>query len=74
MARELKNLKAEMARFGISNAVMGEKIGKTGKTVNEKVSGLTQFGVDDAIAIRDAFFPGMTLEYLFARTKASESA
>lgn len=61
----LCNLKAEMARRSISILDIAKEIGRTDRSVREKISGRTQFSVPDATAIRDKFFPGFSLEYLF---------
>ena len=44
------------------------------KTVSNKLNDVTEFSVSEAMDIRDKFFPGMRLEYLFARTDERESA
>ena len=62
----MKNLRAEMARFGVSNSDIQEFLGCTDKTAKAKVSGSSEFSVSEAICIRDKFFPGMRIEYLFA--------
>lgn len=64
----LANLKAEMARKSLTNEDVRKVIGKTAKTVQEKVKGKAPMTFQEAIAIRDTLFPGMELEYLFAQT------
>ena len=61
----LKNLQAEMTRFGATNQDIGTAIGKAERTVRDKISGLYAFDFPEAVSIRDKFFPGMRLEYLF---------
>lgn len=65
----MKNLQAEMKRLGVSNADIRGLIACSEKTIWNKKNGLTPFTVDEAIKIRDAFFPGMQIEYLFARVE-----
>ena len=67
----LGNLMAEMARSGVQANTIAQAIRKSERTVKDKVSGKYEFGIYEAFAIRDRFFPGMTLEYLFARDDRS---
>lgn len=62
----MKNLSAEMARYGISNADIQSLLGCSNKTVTNKLTDSTTFSVNEAIKIRDTFFPGLRIEYLFA--------
>lgn len=62
----MKNLSAEMARYGIKNADIANLLSCSEKAVQNKISGITNFWVPEAMKIRDTFFPGMRLEYLFA--------
>lgn len=66
----LCNLKAEMARRSISSIDISRIINKTDRSVREKISGRSQFSVPEATAIRDKFFPGFSLEYLFIQDVA----
>lgn len=70
----MRNLSAEMARFGVSYADLMELLNCSQKTVSNKLNDVTEFSVSEAMDIRDKFFPGMRLEYLFARTDERESA
>lgn len=65
----MRNLSAEMARYGVSNMDIQALLGCTRKTVTNKLSDNTTFSVGEAIKIRDAFFPGLRIEYLFARAE-----
>lgn len=69
----LRNLQAEMVRNGVTSSNLASAIKKTDRSVRDKLAGKSYFGIDEAINIRDAFFPGMTLEYLFAQESASPS-
>lgn len=62
----MKNLQAEMKRNGIENADLQRVLGCSEKTARNKKKGKTAFTVEEAIKIRDAFFPGMRIGYLFA--------
>lgn len=65
----LSNLRAEMIRYNVSIAKIAQVIGKTDRSVRDKVNGKYEFSVPEAGLIRDTFFPGMSLEYLFAKSK-----
>ena len=69
----LSNLKAEMARRGITSTDIGRIINKTSRTTRDKISGRYPFTLDEAKKIRDTFFVGMDLDFLFlqSNTKAS---
>lgn len=62
----MKNLCAEMTRYGVSNNDIQTVLGCSLKTVQNKVSGATKFSVAEAMKIRDQLFPGLRIEYLFA--------
>ncbi len=63
----MRNLSAEMARYGVSNMDIQSLLGCSSKTVTNKLSDNTAFSVSEAIKIRDTFFPGLRIEYLFAQ-------
>jgi hypothetical protein len=60
-----------MARNGVTKFDIAKAIGKSDKKVFESVKGLYAFTVYEAMTIRDTFFPGMTIEYLFANEEVS---
>lgn len=62
----LNNLAAEMTRYHVRNIDIQNLLSCTDKTVTNKMAGVTEFSVKEAMNIRDRFFPGMRLEYLFA--------
>lgn len=66
----LCNLKAEMARNNISSLDLAKAAGKTERCIRDKLNGKTQFSIPEAVSVRDKFFPGFSLEYLF--TQANE--
>lgn len=70
----LNNLKAEMVRNGVSAMAIADAIGRTSRTVRDKIIGRCEFYISEAIAIRARFFPGMSLEYLFADDSRNQSA
>lgn len=62
-----KNLRAEMARERVTIGAVADLIGRTRDTVANKIDGDSNFTIEEAQEIRDKFFPGLTLEYLFAK-------
>lgn len=69
----LCNLKAEMARRSISALDIAKEIGRTDRSVREKISGRSQFSMLEAATVRDKFFPGFSLEYLFTDAHSSST-
>lgn len=63
-----RNLIAEMARRGITADDISRVIGKSVRTARDKLNGKYPFFFDEAVCIKQAFFSGMELEYLFAET------
>jgi len=64
------NLNAEMARKGLSVRDLQAVIRKTDRTTRDKVNGLAAWTLNEAADIRDAYFPGMSLDYLFAKAQS----
>ena len=61
----LSNLKAEMVRRGVSTTDIGRTISKTERSTRDKISERFSFTIDEARRIRDMYFPGMDLDFLF---------
>lgn len=70
----LSNLKAEMARASVTVPAIAGLVKKNDRTIRERIKGNGYFSMPDAMAVRDAFFPGMTLEYLFAQTDTGQNS
>lgn len=62
----MKNLEAEMVRFGVTKSDIRRVLNCSDKTVDNKLSGATDFTVPEALKIRNAFFEGFRIDYLFA--------
>lgn len=62
----MKNLSAEMTRYGVKNTDIQTLLSCTDRTVRNKLDGVTEFSVKEALRIRDTFFPGMRIAYLFS--------
>ena len=61
----LRNLKAEMARRGVSTSDLMGVTRKSYNNIRGKIRGTSSFLLKDAVAIRDEFFPELAIEYLF---------
>jgi hypothetical protein len=62
-----KNLEAEMARIGVSKIEMAKKIGMPYVTLVDKISGRSRFWYEEAVQIREEFFPDLSFEYLYEK-------
>lgn len=65
------NLKAEMARNGITNEQLANGIGINPSTMSAKLNIAGRMRLDEAQNLRDKFFPDMTMDYLFGDTQPS---
>lgn len=70
----MRNLRAEMERYGVTVADIRKILGCSEKTVRNKINGDTDFTLPEAFKIKSTFFKGYTLEYLFATDTLPESA
>lgn len=61
----MMRLQSEMRKRGVSLYDMQEALGCTERTIRNKLNGITVFSYPEVLKIRDSFFPGMQLEYLF---------
>lgn len=62
----MRNLEAEMKRRGIGCNDIGLAIGCSERSARNRVKGAQDFSLPEAIEVRNQFFPGFLLEYLFA--------
>ena len=60
------NLKAEMARVRVSQADIADFLGMSASNFNLKVNERIPTTIQEAEQIKRQFFPGMTIDYLFA--------
>ena len=60
-----RNLRAEMARENVTMVDIARKLWFNRDTLARKLSGKSPLYIGEAFAIRDEFFKGKTLEYLF---------
>ncbi len=68
----MRNLSAEMARYGVTNADIQRLLSCTDKTVRNKIGGMSEFSISEAFKIRDTFFPSLRVEYLFSSADEKE--
>lgn len=66
------NLKAEMARKGITNEQLANGIGINPATMSAKLNIAGRMHLDEAKCLRDKFFPGMTMDYLFGDVQPAD--
>lgn len=67
-----RNLEAEMAREGILKKDISRCLDLRYATVIDKMKGRTQFSISEAFRLKDRFFPGLTIEYLFETSERTE--
>ena len=67
----MKNLKAEMARTGVSKEDIMNLLGCSLRTVDNKLDEITDFTIPEAFKIRDTIFRNMRMEYLFCSQKTA---
>lgn len=74
MKREYVNLRAEMAKNGVSVEDVAQVLGIHRNTASGKVRGEVPFTIDEAFALRDARFPGYEVGYLFRKRATTDQA
>lgn len=62
-----QNMKAEMRRFGVTQGDIAAFLKMSTNNVSLKINGKVPFTVDEALKIRDRFFPNATLDYLMGK-------
>lgn len=65
----MTNLTAEMARFGVSVHDIQSALGCSESTARNKIYGKTELSISEAFIIRDTFFPGCRMEYLYSKNE-----
>lgn len=60
------NLAAEMSRNGITAEKIAKQIGINAATMSAKINKKDRMKLCEAARIRDAFFPNMSIDYLFS--------
>ncbi|HHX63135.1 MAG TPA: hypothetical protein GX707_20855 [Epulopiscium sp.] len=67
------NLRAEMARKNIKNTDIAKELTVTYDSISNKNRGKTEYSLSEVLKIRNVFFPGMSLDYLFASEEIQTS-
>lgn len=58
-------LRAEMARKGLRGSDIAATLCISPKSAYNKINGITEFTLKETIAVRDKYFPDMTIDFLF---------
>lgn len=66
-----RNLRAEMARNGVTVGDVARMLNVRFATVSDKMNGRSRFYFDEASKIKTEFFPECSLEYLFEHEQKS---
>jgi len=61
------NLRAEMARKGLTTNELSTCLGCSPKTIRNKFTGRSEFTRAELFKIKSTFFPDLTIEYLFQK-------
>lgn len=59
------NLRVEMIKKNVTVSDIAKTLKKRRSTVGDKINGKYRMHVDEAFAIKDAFFPESSIDYLF---------
>ena len=62
------NLSSELRRKNIAKKVIADMLGCTEKTINNKMSGKTDFTISEAFMIHKNLLPEFDMDYIFAST------
>ena len=66
------NLQAEMVRNNIKRKDFADFLGVRQATICDKINGKYGFKLCEAFKIKEKFFPGLTIEYLFKNDEAEK--
>lgn len=64
------NLKAEMARKGISQKEIAMFLHIHENSMSSKINGYSPISIEEAFKIRNKYFPNFDLQYLFSKESA----
>ena len=69
----LDNLEAEMKRKKITRHDIATLLNLSYRTIHSRFNGESDWGYSECVKVRDTYFPGMELSYLFSTdTQSSE--
>ena len=60
------NLKAELARNGITYKELGKVVGKTENWIENRILGRASMPIEISMLIKNTFFPNYSYDYLFS--------
>ena len=63
----LLNLIGEMKKAKITQSDLAELLKKSNNIISQKINGKREFKASEMFLIKNAFFPELSLEYLFAK-------
>lgn len=67
------NLEAEMKRYAVRRSDIAQALGTTNACVTNRLNGVQgEMSISDAMTIRNCFFPGMDIAYLFRSRRDAE--
>lgn len=61
----VKNLEAEMKRYGVSRSDIADLLGLSYRTIHSRFNGESEWGYAECVKIRDMYFSDKSLDYLF---------
>jgi plasmid maintenance system antidote protein VapI len=64
-----ENLKIEMLKAGITIEKIAEEMGVHRNTIGNKINGDTPLSIDEALFIRNRWFPNLDFFYLFKKSR-----
>lgn len=68
------NLRAEMTRHNVTAQNIADLLGKTVRTVRDKLTGRSDFVLGEIVKIQADLFPDLSLDYLAEKTATVEDA
>ena len=63
------NLKGEMAKRNIKVEDIANELNIHRNSASNKINGDTSFSIEEAVKIKDTYFPDLSLKYLFAKSE-----
>lgn len=67
MAAVYPNLAGEIAKRGIKKCVLAKEAGISDRVLRNKMAGKGSFSIQEAVEIKNKFFPDYTVDDLFRR-------
>lgn len=64
------NIKGEMAKRNIKVEDIANALNIHRNSASNKINGDTSFSIEEAVKVKDTYFPDLSLKYLFDKTGA----